>query len=900
MTVMGGGRIPMSLSQLPGQLAYEAMITAEVQIHGYRKGHQLLASSVALSKDDQAVVDRLSDVAGPLRPKEQFAPYLSAYPLPSGTYYVIARTWQDQTVPRAGCVRTKSVLIDAQVWSLRPPLISILRLLDSTELPTETDAMRTELHEELEGRLPRAPNFSASELLEALFLEDVKPVVVFDAPDPELIALRLLTALWPDIRRRFALSTFALSPRKVAGRDLDLVFAPSNAKSKFSDWSGRRVDGRSSQDERHRWTGAIVQRVFEDPIPKLLSDSEIELLGDRDTDTAAALRIALLWDELLDKLDRTPSAALGLLDIANSGMISNAAAVKSLEPRLAEATLRAASSLPTKDAWDFVGAIARKMQEHDMPAARMAVEQLSAHLAERAPDGAISLLRQPDPNGAIANLIPSIARGFSKGAAPHIEQVLAEVPAEIIARLVSQGGALVSRIASDDALIQRMGIVLTEVERALADRTGKVLLPFLIEDRHFPAAKPIFARLDSQEIAAELRWLADKNAFQAMQLGTELINRAREVGGLSIVREILISSKASMRRDELLTRTIEPLASDVLWLLDEKRLPKSTSATLLEHVLKHADDRQFSTLISNQDIGERLITGLPDDAVDILVRAVLQDSLPISAQNHAIQSVIPNINDAKKFEIAQRTIDRCLRNSSDNEGTAVLSILLGILGERLDGRWAARTGLERGIEAEVASRNLIVFEKAPSPARKRIVEAVDELARALHGRHAIELTEIANDACAKLMFDAEKTSRKALVNAAGWLMPSLLRARRQPVSLMIAALFPMIYRELAKADDVPDLLKFVPFFDWDRCRTARHELVETFISSTWKPGDLALTACRCGDLDRILKRVAKSIGGEEYLTQIENDLGRLEDHSQHLVKQTIAKIRSDKSYKARE
>lgn len=230
------------------------------------------------------------------------------------------------------------MLIDAQAWSYKPPLVPILHLLGDTELPTEASAVCAELEDEFDVPLPPALDFRASELLEALFLEDAKPVVVFDAPNSELIALRLLMALWPDIRRRFALSTFALSPRKIRGRDFDLVFAPSNAKAKFSDWQGRRVDGRSTQGDRHRWTGTIVHRVFEAPVPRLLSDREVSLLGDRDTDSAATLRIALLWDELLDKLDRTPTAALGLLDIANSGLISSAEAVRSLEPQLAEAT----------------------------------------------------------------------------------------------------------------------------------------------------------------------------------------------------------------------------------------------------------------------------------------------------------------------------------------------------------------------------------------------------------------------------------------------------------------------------------------------------------------------------------------------------------------------------------
>ena len=53
---------------------------------------------------------------------------------------------------------------------------------------------------------------------------------MLDALEPELVATRLLTALWPSLRRRFAVSTFARSPRKIGGRDFDLVFAPKDAR----------------------------------------------------------------------------------------------------------------------------------------------------------------------------------------------------------------------------------------------------------------------------------------------------------------------------------------------------------------------------------------------------------------------------------------------------------------------------------------------------------------------------------------------------------------------------------------------------------------------------------------------------------------------------------------------
>ncbi len=873
------------------------MITADVQIHGYRKGHQLIASSAILSKDDQAVIDRLSDVAGPLRPREQFTPYLSAYPLPSGKYYVIARTWQDHSVARAGCVRTMSILIDAEAWAIKPPLLPILRLLGSSELPNERDAARITLEGSYEEPLPPVRSFSASELLEALFLEDAKPVVVFDAPDPELIALRLLTALWPDIRRRFALSTFALSPRKIGGRDLDLVFAPMNARSKFGDWLGRRVDGRSVQNNRHKWTGEIVHRVFMEPLPRLLSDEEIALLNARDADSASALRIALLWDELLDKLHQSPTAALGLLDIANSGMVKSSAAVRLLDPLLAEATHRAVSTLSVNDAWDFVGAIVRKIRGQGMPSGSAAVRQLAEQLAERSPEGAIDLLTQSDAKGAIVDLVPNIAKGLGRGAEERVEHALLKAPTTIIATLVAQGGDLANRVANDEKLIHRIGQALTDVSNELAERTGSALLPFLINDWQAAAAEPVFSRLSPEAVAEKLRWLGEANGFQTRQLCLMLLKRAHKIDALPAIRDVLITSCASKQRDSLLTQTIAPTAFDVSWLLNEKRLTKTALSKLLVSVLEQADEEQLAELLSDNQIGERILECLPRNSVNVWTRIALQEILPLNTQVKVARALIPKLNDSQKIQIVRRTLTRCLRRRFEGDETNFLLMLFEILGAQLDGIWVVNAGLGRAVDADVACRNLIAFDRAPVAARERIVAAVDEIAVALRERHKIDLDEAASEACARLMFDAEKAACNTLLSAAGRLMPSLLDARCQPVSLIVAALFPLLYHELAKADDGPDFLKFLPFVDWDRCKTARRELVEAFMSSPcWKPGDLALTAYRCDDTTKILKRVAKIAGGDKYLEHIENDLERLNDDIQGTVKYFISNIRSDRGF----
>lgn len=226
-----------------------------------------------------------------------------------------------------------------------------------------------------------------------------------------------------------------------------------------------------------------------------------------------------------------------------------------------------------------------------------------------------------------------------------------------------------------------------------------------------------------------------------------------------------------------------------------------------------------------------------------------------------------------------------------------LAKMLGIVGEQCDGVWVANAGLARSVPASLASRNMVAFEKAHQSARIRIVWSIAHVAQALRGRGSFDLDAMAAAACASMMLEAEKVAPTTLLNAAGHLLPMLMRQRNDPVSAMIAAAFPAIYRELAKEDDVPDLLKFVPFFDWDRCKSARRELVSAFMSSAWAPGDLALTACRCGEVGKILRRTAKSYGGDTYIGRVMDDIWRLPADCRDTVEETILAIRSARSLK---
>ena len=230
------------------------------QVHGYRSGHQLLSATIRLERSDQDIVDRLSDMAGQLRPGEVFQPYLTGYPLASGTYYVLAKTWQDLSAPRSGCVWTQSLLVPTRTWASFPDIFGWIPLFRNPsaegliETPPTTEFIPSEISD------PRR-----FELVEALFLEERQPIVVFDCREAQVIALRVVNSLWTGLRSHFAFGTYALAPRSITNRPFDLIFAPSDARPRFADWPGRRIERAKGQVEksRHRWTSDLVARVFE-------------------------------------------------------------------------------------------------------------------------------------------------------------------------------------------------------------------------------------------------------------------------------------------------------------------------------------------------------------------------------------------------------------------------------------------------------------------------------------------------------------------------------------------------------------------------------------------------------------------------------------------------------------
>ena len=655
------------------------------------------------------------------------------------------------------------------------------------------------------------------------------------------------------MRKRFAVCTFALSPRKIEGRSFDLIFAPKDARSRFAKWEGRRIDAKGGSSTRHRWTRSIVDRVFHEPVPKLLSDQEVRLVGSENSGSSSALRIVLLWEELHRNLEQSPSAVLGLLDIANSRSGADPSVIASLQPAIAKAAHRAVAILPAKDAWEFIGALTKKMRGSAFASALPAIGDAAGDLAAKSPGGAIELVEQPDAQAALSAIVPQIANGLRMGFGDTAEHALAQAHPLALSRLISSSPELAATLASSETMIRRFAEILPQLPPDSFDAVKETLLPALLQDFQREAFVPLAASLSIEELLEQARHLAAANMFAAESFIPLLINRTHELGAEGKLRDLLVTFDASEGRNQLLAAILGPTEEDVYWLLDQRSIGAELKESLFMELLRQSTTNAFASLFRNDQSADLIVRNIPDSASDILLRAADEIQLPLSVHVELVSRLLPIVSQHQARDLLWRVIERCLRDETLENGPTTIAHFVDLLGERLDGNRLARAGLSKDLPPALLNRNMVAFGATVEKARDRLLLAIDDIACSLSERYSLDLDGAAGIACAELFSEAESLNRGAHLRASGRLLPTLLRSRQAPVSPVIAATFPAVYHELAKEDDVPDLLRFIPFFDWDRCKSARRELVDAFLRSrTWSPGDLALTAFRAGERRRLL------------------------------------------------
>lgn len=869
------------------------------QLHGYRSGHQLLQSSVRLDRKDQDLIDHLSDMSGSLQPEERFDAYLSTYPLPSLEYYVFARTEQDLNAPRAGCVSTKTLLVPMYFWESEANPAVLVELLkdpiseEPLTVPADSQA----------PTLAAVNNPGLTELVEALFLERRCAIVVFDAPSPEEISLRLLTAFFPGMRRKFSLCTFALSPRKLSGKSFDLLFAPKSSRRHFSDWEGRRIEIVAKEvTEQHRWTSLIKQRVFCSRIPYLLDDDTIgTLMGDDDEVNESVLRLSLLWEELHKKAVDLPTAVLGLIDIANS---RNAVAStwEVLEPVIANAITKAADSVDTKSAWNFLTALLGKLGSESLTGViGKVLSSAGTKLTLRDWDLALAYLANDAPleKGNSEELFKSVATSLATVDPHQLTKALVAVSPERLLKIALLHDGLRARIFSatnaaiDAALIQN----LTQGFQSLApeERSGLGfrLLPHIRGDQDSALLAQIIEGTKTTQLIKAIDLIWGANAIRTPQLGEILCNAATANNSELKVRTVFARLSDDDQTNHCIERLIDADPVDMRWLLENAEIGERRT-TFLNNFIERSNPEDLARAFSSKKIATKalnLLTGDLRQFASSAARIVVLST--IAARDHITVGlkIYPSVQGPEQAILAQSMVSHVLTETTVQDGDLPERVLATVHND-IDLQAMISIGLDTKQGGELVSRALVAFDKTAPAVRKLIEAHIDLIVQLIANRHKFDLTEDGTMAIARLIQSTSQLDYHTHLKICSMIFPFAVGAHQKPASPLIIAVFPTIYNELRKGSDNYRLMKLFPFVDWDKCKIARKNLVRAFVTSNWPPVDLAITAFHSQELNRILKRLLKEPGGSRYLAKVEEGTQRLEDALRRPIQRAIKKVKN--------
>lgn len=864
-------------------------IQIEQQCHGYKGGHQLLGTSVKLAREDQDIIDRLSDVSGSLRPDEKFPPYLTSYPVPSGDYYVIAKTWQDLEARRAGCVLTRSFLIRSSDWSLLGDvqgLIEKFRAVDRQNLEAETFTNTSTLCR----AIPPVDVSQTIELVEALFLEERQPVVVFGATEADLIITRLLTALWPGIKRHFSTCSFALGPRTVSGRPFDLVFSPQELRSRFAKWEGRRIDGSGERGRivRHRWSLATARLIFEDATPALSKLDALGVLARDNSGDESRLRLALLWNDLVDQSRESPTAVLGMLDILHSQVRTSVAHDHDMVLAVSQAVHLSKAMEPSKRL-EFLVLLSIKLEGVPTPL-RLAVD-LRRSFAQAASADVFSAVR------LLSSVLPDVRfmtrllfSGIGDGVASRAEKFLSErtfsmLSDEHLVLLLALSRSFSIQLVGnkpacvDNVWIKRLSTAIAFPRNEFTPIATKNIVASLMDGLQAPLLKACLRNAQIATIIQAVNAIWKKSQLTIRAFDSVLLDAVTGRADLLELRRFLLALPEVDSTTCLLSLSLDTSVEEFVWILQEPRLSEARRVKLLYSLLEQSTDTVLFGLARTNDIMERMLSVIttPPPSLRPLhayLKALAWSNISIDRVLSVELPMLQGVHGQLRSELLDNLTSKALRFASPSSNQSLREMIADDAFVVNPDYLVANAVSSESNPARI-SDNLVILNQAPAAVRREMLRYIDNLSVKLIQNHAERLNRDGIFAWSQLIADSGEVNPIGQLRAAGAALTFALPQVHLNVSPIVVASFPLVYRELKQGKE-GQFVWSIFFPDWDRCKTVRKEIVTSFLRSSWPPSDLLKASLPTDDLERILNTLLKDEGGSGYLRLLREHTNDLE------------------------
>ena len=388
------------------------------------------------------------------------------------------------------------------------------------------------------------------------------------------------------------------------------------------------------------------------------------------------------------------------------------------------------------------------------------------------------------------------------------------------------------------------------------------------QDSKFLAQVIVSAQASQLVEAVELVW--GVNELRTSRLGKVFCDTAMESDSRLEVCTVFAQISDDEQTNQCIERLLVANPDDMRWLLKNSEI-ENRRTKFLANFIERSNSDELSLAFNSPRIA---IDALKLFAKDFGKYATVAARIVVLPSIKAVDNIAFGIqiyrmlNDAERKKLAQ-SVAVCALTDVGVQNEELQIRVIETVSEDLDYSAVITIGLDENLDGKQVSRTLVVFDKVVPSVRVQFEANLDIIVRLVTNRRNFDLTADGTMALARLIEGTLFSSIPSYVESCSTLYRFAIVAHQKPVTPIIVATFPVVYDSLIKDNNNFGLMTFFMFIDWDKCRVARKNLVRAFLQSNWPPVDLAITALRARELNRILKRLVKESGGREYLKNVE-------------------------------
>jgi hypothetical protein len=616
-----------------------------------------------------------------------------------------------------------------------------------------------------------------------------------------------------------------------------------------------------------------------------------------DSGDESNIRLALLWNELFDKAEQSPTAVLGLLDILRARRVDMATNSELLVPLISRSVNLAQNTMPASEMISFLLTLVGKFPAQPLPFKLLSkLRRAVANVTSTKPELVLALLRsESKPKSAET---PIVSAGFGDGfaAVTRIElHDILEIPEHELLRLLAHSSDFARYLigatskAPQSLWMKPLIDCLEYPDSDLLKKARRRIIPVLTVGQQAPILNACVRGISVSSLVAVVHAIGGTTSFSVAEFDEPLCNAAKGQPGLLWVRSAILDGPETVGSDRFLASTIRAYPLDIWWILNEEKITYRRRREVLKHALANATEEDIRALAYDSKAVRR-VDELIEDEVSSCARAfarLLQlSNLPTDFFLDRSARLLPFLEHEHQRELIDTALTRGFASGSSS-ANSVLNRLLDSYGDQLNYQNLVAIAVPSHASADRASDNVVMLNEANAVIRRGVLSHIGDLSDRLIRKYGANLSPAAIRAWAALLSDSRSENQAAQLMAASSTLSFALSNLHAPVSPLVVSAFPIVDAELKTEREAPSLLFFF-FTDWDRCKTARKDLIRAFFNSDWPPSDLILAVMPTGDLTIVLRMILNEREGECFLSRLRGDMNNLVPEKQRMIERVLS------------